>query len=69
MRCAICHADDGTLEACLLCRTRGHAECFLELGRCPTLGCRMVAVALPRAPGCLPLVIGVVLMLWHLSCW
>jgi hypothetical protein len=39
LRCAYCHAG-GELVPCVSCNTLLHAGCWVELGRCPVLGCR-----------------------------
>jgi hypothetical protein len=42
-RCGYCHEDvtgeEPDLVACDHCRTVAHAECWVELGRCPVIGC------------------------------
>lgn len=44
--CPFCRdefADEETPWACTSCSTQLHLECFQELGRCTTLGCRATA--------------------------
>lgn len=40
IRCALCHDEAyGALARCALCGTLAHQDCFVGLGKCPTLGC------------------------------
>jgi hypothetical protein len=43
-RCGYCHTDitgeEPDLVACKICATTLHAACWVELGRCPVLGCK-----------------------------
>ena len=43
LRCAYCHDSLGPRapKPCLGCGTQLHAGCWEEVGRCPTLGCRV----------------------------
>ncbi len=39
-RCAVCHDGlDEEAVACARCAARAHLDCWLELGRCTSLGC------------------------------
>lgn len=38
-RCAWCHDEVEATRACTTCLTGLHPDCWLEAGRCPTLGC------------------------------
>ncbi len=52
-RCAVCHgAFDVELSAatCLDCQVRAHVGCFVELARCPMLGCGPSAPVARRGP-------------------
>lgn len=51
LRCAYCHDQLVEACACEVCGSRLHAECFLELGRCPSLGCRGSRRAEEAQPG------------------
>jgi general secretion pathway protein G len=44
VRCAVCHDDlGGRAVACPGCGARGHVDCWIDLGRCPSLGCAVQA--------------------------
>jgi hypothetical protein len=49
LRCVCCHDDlRGESWVCPGCGTTTHSDCRDELGRCPSLGCSTLRVALPR---------------------
>lgn len=38
-RCAVCHDASSGLLICQGCQTHLHAQCLVDVGSCPTLGC------------------------------
>ena len=61
LRCSICHDALGRgALTCRSCATDLHAECSIELGRCPTLGC--TGRAARRRRWWLPFVVTVLLL-------